>query len=58
MCPQYKLAKHILKNKIFFLPTNPYILEHVSRNTDILLKVMLNTIKSINYLPVLALSWI
>jgi len=43
---------------MFFLPTNPYILEHVSRNTEILLEVMLNTKKSINYLPVHALSWI
>ena len=29
------LAKNILKNKIFFLPTDPNILEHVSGNTGI-----------------------
>ena len=30
-----KLAKNILQNKIFFLPTDPNILEHVSGNTGI-----------------------
>jgi Na+/H+ antiporter NhaD/arsenite permease-like protein len=35
MCPLYKLAKNIFKNKTFFLPSNPNILEHVSGNTGI-----------------------
>jgi hypothetical protein len=35
MFPLQKLAKNILKNKIFSLPTDPNILEHVSGNTGI-----------------------
>ena len=35
MCLLLKLAKNIFKNKIFFLPTDPNILEHVSGNTGI-----------------------
>ena len=35
MCPLQKLARNILKNKIFFLPTDPNILEHVSGNTQV-----------------------
>ena len=43
MCPLQKLAKNILKNKIFFLPTDPNILEHVSGNTCIFFLGLMNS---------------
>jgi len=42
MCPLQKLVKKFWKTKIFYLPTAPNILKHVSGNTGIFLLTLLD----------------